>query len=444
MKKKRTWLCLGVVLLSVFLAWKFFLTSSLVTASELDRSLPNLVQANRGVFNDACQRQVKPWFSSKKKYEHTQLIFYGKPVMQAVKHICVEKKWSMTLILNDSVIGAKELQRMSSKQDTFSIIYTSSRLLHQPILQDLANSSNALVSSIRYAFKITGAKKAQLEAFRSFFEKHGCDMKIMPSSFILDKPKECMQFFRHARLDPDAWWVLKPSSGFGGEGITVHTSMTYLYKKFALCQSKEQFVVQKYLSQLLLIEGRKFDVRGLVLIAGTTPYFLFYHEGYLRVSIKKFSANSDKDVHLTNSHIQTQSSNFSADKHFWSFERFQKYLNSYHPKSTDFVSEHLVPFIKKVGLFILQTGIVIIVVHTLCSLNGINLEIYIYFFLLLLQTVGMSVFQRNPSSFQLLGLDFMITDDLHIWFIEANNYPLWPKVSSSSSFVNELMDTLGV
>ena len=26
----------------------------------------------------------------------------------------------------------------------------------------------------------------------------------------------------------------------------------------------------------------------------------------------------------------------------------------------------------------------------------------------------------------MLGLDFMITVDYHVWFIEANNYPLWP------------------
>lgn len=25
-----------------------------------------------------------------------------------------------------------------------------------------------------------------------------------------------------------------------------------------------------------------------------------------------------------------------------------------------------------------------------------------------------------------MGLDFMITADYHVWFIEANNYPLWP------------------
>ena len=26
----------------------------------------------------------------------------------------------------------------------------------------------------------------------------------------------------------------------------------------------------------------------------------------------------------------------------------------------------------------------------------------------------------------MMGLDFMITADYHVWFIEANNYPLWP------------------
>lgn len=56
------------------------------------------------------------------------------------------------------------------------------------------------------------------------------------------------------------------------------------------------------------------------------------------------------------------------------------------------------------------------------------------------------MFERNPSSFHLLGLDFMITEDLRVWFIEANSYPLWPKVSSSreTSFIDGLMETMGV
>lgn len=54
---------------------------------------------------------------------------------------------------------------------------------------------------------------------------------------------------------------------------------------------------------------------------------------------------------------------------------------------------------------------------------------------------GLSKFRRMPSSYLLLGLDFMVTADYRIWFIEANNYPLWPK---GSPFINDLMDRLGV
>ena len=54
---------------------------------------------------------------------------------------------------------------------------------------------------------------------------------------------------------------------------------------------------------------------------------------------------------------------------------------------------------------------------------------------------GLGVFSRMPSTFQFLGLDFMVTRDFHVWFIEANNYPLWPK---GTPFIDDLMKTLGV
>lgn len=44
------------------------------------------------------------------------------------------------------------------------------------------------------------------------------------------------------------------------------------------------------------------------------------------------------------------------------------------------------------------------------------------------------------NGFQLLGLDFMITNDWHIWFIEANNYPLWPK----GGWITKFTTTMGV
>ena len=40
---------------------------------------------------------------------------------------------------------------------------------------------------------------------------------------------------------------------------------------------------------------------------------------------------------------------------------------------------------------------------------------------------GLGTFERLPATYLLLGLDFMVTSDYHVWFIEANNTPLWPK-----------------
>ena len=40
--------------------------------------------------------------------------------------------------------------------------------------------------------------------------------------------------------------------------------------------------------------------------------------------------------------------------------------------------------------------------------------------------VGLHTYERLPATYLVMGLDFMVTADHHVWFIEANNYPLWP------------------
>lgn len=302
---------------------------------------------------------VEPWFSKHSQWKHTQLVFYGKPIMQALKAICIERHWKMTLIINDTSSGLKQLEHLTSLNNTFTIVITASRYYKHSLIQRLANSTNTLVSAIRYAYKITGGKKGQLVAFRKHFTTHGCDLEqheVMPRSFILDDSQDCVQFFRYANSKPDAWWVLKQSQGYGGTGITIHHNLTKLHKDFGICSSNNEFVIQEYLSNILLIEKRKFDVRGLVLIANTNPYMLFYHDGYLRLSIKEFSASGDRSVHITNSHLQVMTKGYLPDKHIWSFARFQSYLDEHFPNNDGFVSNELIPFIKNTAVFIVREG----------------------------------------------------------------------------------------
>ena len=56
--------------------------------------------------------------------------------------------------------------------------------------------------------------------------------------------------------------------------------------------------MQKYITNPYLLEGHKFDFRIYMLIASTNPLIVYYHDGFLKVSLHLFDANS-KEVKLS-------------------------------------------------------------------------------------------------------------------------------------------------
>jgi len=51
----------------------------------------------------------------------------------------------------------------------------------------------------------------------------------------------------------------------------------------------------------LLIHGKKFDIRCYMLISSVKPLIIFYHKGYIRLSMFDFDANDGNLLtHLTN------------------------------------------------------------------------------------------------------------------------------------------------
>lgn len=313
---------------------------------------------NSEVLQCLKEKRAIPWFKLQ-EFQETYLVFYGKPIMQSLKILASHRNWKLKLIIKDSPTGLKELQALVSP-NRFLVVFTVSHAYRHALIKELANSTRALVGTIENAFKVTGAKEAQLSAFKNHFLSFGCsleDADIMPRSFSLDDPTQCVRFFKYSNTRPNSWWVLKPSGGQGGDGITIHSNLTFFYKEYATCVKSTNLIVQEYISNPLLLKNRKFDIRAYILIAETSPYYLlFYHEGYLRVSVKEFDMHGGRDVHLTNSHVQTTVQGFSLHDHFWSFQDLQEYLNEHQPEEEEFVSSQLVPFIKKVGLFIAQSG----------------------------------------------------------------------------------------
>ena len=155
---------------------------------------------------------------------------------------------------------------------------------------------------------------------------------------------------------------MKPYGGVCGNGIEFFQDTPSVMKRLNhKCGAKvnwreNQYVIQEYLPNLLLLNGRKFDIRAFILIARTSPYFLYYHPGYLRVAVAKLTKAAGKEAQLTNTHVQGSIEGFSPEEHFWTFPKLQKYISNTSSGNDDFVEAKLEPFIKQTGLFWLQAG----------------------------------------------------------------------------------------
>jgi hypothetical protein len=109
-------------------------------------------------------------------------------------------------------------------------------------------------------------------------------------------------------------WIVKPYDGNMGVGIRLISSDKELQD---LVQTSSQDVVQRYITTPLLVTGRKFDMRVYCLVARTSPWLLYFHSGYLRLSLDEYSLESFTDpsqrhVHLTNASVMKNHPEYEA------------------------------------------------------------------------------------------------------------------------------------
>lgn len=110
-------------------------------------------------------------------------------------------------------------------------------------------------------------------------------------------------------------WIVKPGENSNrGNGIFVSKNGEEIRKKISRRKNAHTYIIQKYVTNLMLYNKRKFDIRTYLLmlsIGGVTKFF-WYDEGYLRTSSEIFDLRDLNDffIHLTNDAIQKKSDNY--------------------------------------------------------------------------------------------------------------------------------------
>jgi len=160
-----------------------------------------------------------------------------------------------------------------------------------------------------------------------------------------------------------------------------------------------QGIIQLYLTNPLLIEGYKFDIRCYMLVARTWPsYVVLYHPGYCRMTLKPFSMSleslEDSSIHLTNAAVQKHTPEYQDRKEF----QIQ-------------TPESVAAAIERGGNLEGATYIRERLDHDIkcCMVDVLK--------------AATPKFQRKHGYFDLFGLDFMVTGDNKLVLLECNTNP---------------------
>ena len=194
-------------------------------------------------------------------------------------------------------------------------------------------------------------------------------------------------------------WIVKPANLSRGRGI-------YLVDDISEVNVEDISVISKYISNPLLINGHKFDLRIYVLVSSFDPLRIYvYKEGLARFASEQYTnknTKSNKFMHLTNYSVNKKNDNYIQNENLenddtgfkWSLSAFCKHLESIGIDMNLFWSRIFDVIIKSI-------------------LSGENA---------IFNSVKKTCIHRT-NCFEVFGFDILIDSDLKPWLIEINLSP---------------------
>jgi len=225
------------------------------------------------------------------------------------------------------------------------------------------------------ATALGGSKCTQVETLQRFTASHGCalnELGVMPASYRWKDEAECA---RAQKFRTPSQWVSKPDdhAGNGGKGFVFVPQQDQLLQTLGPC-GQANTLVQRMVDDLLVVDGDKWSLRAYLLVASSTPFFVFYYPGFARTVrvVEGQMVLSDREVTL---------------------DEWQYQLSAAGLTGARFVQTHVELFMRRVGELVFRAS--------------------------------RSSIKPRAKTYQLFEMDFVVDANLRVWYIATNAAPVF-------------------
>ncbi|GAX74824.1 hypothetical protein CEUSTIGMA_g2271.t1 [Chlamydomonas eustigma] len=240
----------------------------------------------------------------------------------------------------------------------------------------------------------------ELEAFKKYLEKQRSAKQVKNGSAAEEEAagrcKELAVGNSAAASDRNDLWILKTAQhlGKGLKLVTADEAVREAAKRRLKSKKAKPYVqAQQYVANPLLIQDRKFGIRVWVLVTGLNPYRVYLHcNGLVLFSTHQYSSETwrTEEGEVALGHVTNYAQNM--DGMVWDLKMLEDHLGK------DAFDTLWCRIARNTAMVFSSALPQITLAHEALSV-------------------------QPESTFELLGLDYLVDDQLHPWLLEVNGTP---------------------
>ncbi|NWY58103.1 TTLL5 polyglutamylase, partial [Chionis minor] len=293
-----------------------------------------------------------------------------------------------------SILTAHGFHEVHPNSNDYNLMWTGSHLKPY-LLRSLTDIQK--VNHFPRSYELTRKDRLYKNVSRMQLAHGFKTFHILPQTFIL--PTEYQDFCNTYSKDRGPW-IVKPVASSRGRGV-------YLINNPNQIVLEDNILVSRYISNPLLIDDFKFDVRLYVLVTSYDPLVIYlYEEGLARFATVRYDQASknikNQFMHLTNYSVNKKSGDYvSCDD-----PEVEDYGNKWSMSA-------MLRYLKQEGR---DTAALMANVEDLIIKTVVSAELAI-------ATACKTFLSHRGSCFELYGFDVLIDDTLKPWLLEVNLSP---------------------